>query len=238
MRLLAFLFATGLTCLQPGAGHAQPATERDRPEGGASLAAPAPRAAATTPPSPAPAVPEEDGARLAVPPAGDVPPSPEPPADSSAADRPPSPPRVELAYARYRFADGYGGGGVHALQFGGYLPTGALRLGGYGEMGMRDYSLADSTDAIVRATAVAGYQHLAGLGGLRPFAAVVGTGGVLFGKRFSTPLSHTMWGAGLEIGADVLLVERLWAGASFTWIRLTMDGLRYDLLMIRLRVGL
>jgi hypothetical protein len=238
MRLLAFLFAMGLTCLQPGTGRAEPAPERDRPEGAAALAAPAPRAAAKTPPVPAPGVPEEDGARLATPPPGDLAPSPEVPADSSAAARPPSPPRVELGYARYRFADGYGGGGVHALHFGGYMPTGALRLGGYGEMGMRDYSLADSTDAILRATVVAGYQHLAGLGGLRPFAAVVGTGGVMFGKRFSTPLSYTMWGAGLEIGADVLLVERLWAGASFSWIRLTMDGLRYDLLMIRLRMGL
>jgi hypothetical protein len=90
----------------------------------------------------------------------------------------------------------------------------------------------------VRGAVVAGYQHLEGLGPLVPYLAAVGTGGVLFGKRFATPVSHTMWGAGFEIGADVVMVGRLWAGASFSWIRLTMDSLRYDLLMIRLRIGL
>lgn len=147
-------------------------------------------------------------------------------------------PRVELGYARYRFSDGHGGGGVHAVHFGGYLPTGPARLGMHGELGLRDYSPGLSSDAIVRASVVAGYQQLHGLGPVVPYAVVVGTGGVLFGKRFHSAVSHTLWGAGLEVGTDVNLVRDLWAGLSLSWIRISMRDLHWNLLMLRVRVGL
>lgn len=147
-------------------------------------------------------------------------------------------PRVELTYAHYRIGDGYDGGGVHALQFGGYLPTGPARLGLYGELALRDYSLGPSSDAIVRGAVVAGYQQLEGLGPVVPYVVGVGTVGVMFGKRFHSTVSETMWGAGLEFGADVNLVRNLWTGLGFSWIRITMRDLRWDLLMVRLSIGL
>lgn len=195
-------------------------------EGGSGLAAPTPR----PPEAPSEArPPDETGQGLD---------APEP---SEGADEPEEAwrgPRVELGYARYRFSDGHGGGGVHALHFGGYLPTGPARLGMHGELGLRDYSSGFSSDAIVRASVVAGYQQLHGLGPVVPYAVVVGTGGVLFGKRFHSPVSHTLWGAGLEVGADVNLVRDLWAGLSLSWIRITMRDLHWNLLMLRVRVGL
>lgn len=196
-------------------------------EGPAGLAAPPPRG------TPADV---EGGARLAAPPAAAEP--SEEALRLEASGTPWQGPRVELGYARYRLGDGYGGGVVHGAQFGGYLPTGRARLGLHGEMAGREYAPGMSTDLIVRATVVAGYQHVADGWPVLPYAAWVGTGGVLFGKRFATATSHTLWGAGMEIGADVPVVAPFWVGASFSWIRMTMDGLRYDLFILRLRVGL
>ncbi|MFW6050585.1 MAG: hypothetical protein ACODAU_05395 [Myxococcota bacterium] len=198
-------------------------------EPGSALGRPSPAAVPAAPEGP-----DEGPGALAVPRPGQRPAEPEAGEDEAWQG-----PRVELGYARYRFSDGHQGGGVNALQFGGYLPTGAARLGMYGELGMRDYSLEPSaSDAIVRGAVLAGYQQLRGLGPIVPYAVAVGTGGVLFGKRYHTPVSHTIWGAGLELGADVRMVGRLWGGVAFSWIRLTMRDLSWDLVMLRLRIGL
>lgn len=231
---------------------AVPARADRSPEGGRALSVPLPRPAPAEPrPAPGPA-PSAQG-RPASPPAGDAaghlreggarldPPTARDgsiPAVEGEREEEWKGPRVELGYARYRFSDGNGGGSVNALHFGGYLPTGAARLGMYGELALRDYTLEPGSDAIVRATLVAGYQHWRDLGPFVPYLVAVGTGGVLFGKRFHTPVSHTLWGAGLELGADLNLVGNLWAGGSFSWIRVTMRGLSWDLVMFRVRVGL
>jgi len=145
-------------------------------------------------------------------------------------------PRVELGYAHYALADGYGGGDVHAALFGGFVPTGVVRLEGWAEAGSRSYSLAQN-DALIRATVLVGYQHLP----LRPFvpyAGVVGTVGILIGKRFRTPVSHFFGGAGLEIGADVNLVRTLYVGLGLAYLRVSKQAVGHDLWMLRLRVGL
>lgn len=145
-------------------------------------------------------------------------------------------PRVELGYTHYVIVDGFGGGDVHAGFFGGYLPTGALRLGGSAELGGRDYSLGQS-DLVLRATIVAGYQHLP-TRPIVPYAAVVATAGVVLGKRFRTPVAHPLGGAGLEIGADLNLVRTLYVGVGLSYVRAALDGPGYDLWVIRLRIGL
>jgi hypothetical protein len=228
--LMAALLCVGALVVRAGPAGAQGASTR---EGGARLAAPPPRA-------PTPVASEEGGAGLSAPPPSVRPVAP-PEADMDDPDAALEGwqgPRVELGYVRYRIGDGHGGGVVHGAQFGGYLPTGPARLGLHGELAGRDYSLGRSTDMLVRGTVVAGYQHVGRGWPVVPYVAVVGTGGVLFGKRFATAMTNTLWGAGFEIGADAPLKAPLWVGASFAWIRLTMDNLRYDLWVLRIRMGL
>ena len=145
-------------------------------------------------------------------------------------------PRVELGYTHYAIVDGFGGGDVHAGFFGGYLPTSSLRLGGSAELGVRDYSLGQS-DALLRASVVAGYQHLS----TRPFVpyvVAVGTAGILLTKRFRTPGSDAIFGAGLEVGADLNLYRTLYVGVGLAYQRASVGGLGHDLWVIRLRIGL
>lgn len=211
-----------LSCVAVGPGRARAQSQGPAPETAFALSTP--RVLSS----------REIGSRLSVPGLAPPPASTEPEHPASEWQGP----RVELGYSRYRLSDGYGGGLVQGFNFGGYLPTGAARLGMYGELAVRDYSLGQTQDAIVRAAVMAGYQQWKGLGPFVPYVVAVGTGGVLFGKRYHTPVSQTLWGAGLELGADVALVRHLWAGASFSWLRITMRGLHWDLYLIRLRVGL
>jgi hypothetical protein len=143
---------------------------------------------------------------------------------------------VELGYTHYAIVDGFGGGDVHSGVFGGYLPTGSIRLHAAAELGVRDYSIGQD-DAVVRGHVLAGYQRLVGRRFL-PYGAVVGTLGALIGKRFHTPLTHALFGAGLEVGADLLLVRSLFVGMGLSWVRASIRGLGYDLYAIRLRIGL
>src|SRR5687768_17143836 len=72
---------------------------------------------------------------------------PAPPAEES----PPwTGPRVELGWAHYVLSDGYGGGGVHAFTFGGWLPLRRVRAGAWAELGSRDYRLGQN-DLLLRA---------------------------------------------------------------------------------------
>jgi hypothetical protein len=144
--------------------------------------------------------------------------------------------RVELGYTHYSLADGAGGGKVHAATFGGYVPTGVLRLGGYAEGGSRQYELGGD-DLLLRATVLAGYQHL-GWRPFVPFIAAVATVGVVIGERFHTSVSSVVGGGGLEAGADLRLVRNLWAGLSLAYMRVGMQGLGFDLLVLRVRIGL
>ncbi|MEM9192146.1 MAG: hypothetical protein AAGF12_23440 [Myxococcota bacterium] len=145
-------------------------------------------------------------------------------------------PRVELGYAHYSISDGFGGGDVNSVTFGGYLPTGPLRFGAYAEYGGRAYELAQN-HGLIRATLLAGYQHFGWLP-LVPYAAVVGTLGFVFGKRFSTPFALPMGGAGLEVGADLNLTGTLFLGMSLSYIRASFDSGGYDLFSVRVRIGL
>lgn len=145
-------------------------------------------------------------------------------------------PRVELGYAHYAIVDGFGGGDVNAGLFGGYLDTGVARLGASLELGARDYALAQD-DAVVRASILAGYQHL-DWAPFVPYAGAVATVGWVIGKRFRTPVSRTLWGGGLEIGADVNLVRSLYVGVGLSYLRIGLSGTGRDLWVLRLRVGL
>lgn len=185
--------------------------------------------------------PRESGATLAEPPPG-VPPrrrrrrrrapeAAEQPAERFEWDGP----RVELGWARYAIADAWGGGTVDTATFGGFVPTGAVRLGGYAELGVREYTLA-ADDAVFRGTLLGGYQHLGG--DLVPYACLAGSLGLVVGKRFHTPQSRVIAGLGLEAGLDLRLVKTLFVGASLSYQRATMNDLAYDLFTLRLRIGL
>lgn len=163
---------------------------------------------------------------------------PAPDATRDAADeRPPwDGPRVELGYSHFVLPDGYGGGAVHAGAFGGYLSTSPVRLGAWAELGAREYQL-DADDFLARASVIAGYQHVA-FRPFLPYVGVVGTVGVAVGERYHTPESYLFGGAGLEVGADVNLVNNLWTGVGVAYLRVSMQGHGYDLFVLRLRVGL
>jgi hypothetical protein len=158
----------------------------------------------------------------------------EPPGDSEETEW--SGPRVQLGYLHYVLTDGYEGGSVHAGSFGGYLPTGPLRLGVEGHAGTRDYALAE-TDLVLMATAMVGYQHTR-LGPVAPYAGLVGAAGILLGKRFHTPVSHGLGGMGLEVGLDVPMVRTLHANVGFSYLRASMQGVGLDLYILKLRLGL
>jgi len=158
-------------------------------------------------------------------------------AEAPAVTEPWSGPRVEVGYLHYVLSDSYGGGDVNAGSFGGYLPTGVLRLGALADFGVRTYQLGPD-DAALRASALIGYQHLRKLAPLVPYAAVVGTVGLVLGKRFHTPFSSFVFGMGIEVGADLNLARSLFVGLAIGYARAGMEGLGYHLWTIRLSAGL
>jgi hypothetical protein len=179
----------------------------------------------------------ENGAALAEPPAG-VPPRRAQPVAPPADEAPPwDGPRVELGYVHYVLGDGFGGGSVHAVSFGGYLPTGQLRLGLIGEGGGRDYALGGG-DAVLRATLVAGWQGTGLIDYVVPYLAAVASCGVVVGQRFATTFASALLGLGIEIGFEVNPVRTLHFGASLAHVRADLDGLGYGLWVVRLFAGL
>jgi hypothetical protein len=146
-------------------------------------------------------------------------------------------PRVELGWAHYSLADGHGGGSVHAFSFGGYLPTKRARLGGWAELGSRNYALGQN-DLLVRAVAAAGYQHLVDYSIWLPYVVVTASMGGLFGKRFHTTQTDFIYGLGLEAGLDINLVRSLFFGLSFGYSRLAYGGVADHVFELRLRLGL
>ncbi len=145
-------------------------------------------------------------------------------------------PRVELGYSHYVLSDGLGAGSVNAGSFGGFLPLGWPRIGASIEAGVRSYENGPD-DFLGRGNLMLGYQHL-GLDRFLPYITLVGTMGVLLGKRFSTPISHMLYGAGVEIGADVNIVRSLYAGLGFSYIHASMWDVSYDLFIFKVSVGL
>jgi hypothetical protein len=180
----------------------------------------------------------EDGASLGAPEAGvrRERPRRERPEETEPAEEPWQGARIELGYTHYSLTDGAGQGKVHAATFGGYVPTGVLRLGGYAEGGGRQYGLGGD-DLLLRATVLAGYQHL-DWRPFVPFVAAVATVGVVVSERLHTTTANVVGGGGLEAGADLRLVNNLWAGLSLAYLRVGMQGLGFDLLVLRLRIGL
>jgi hypothetical protein len=147
-------------------------------------------------------------------------------------------PRVELAYRLYSLRDDQGGRNANTACFSGFLPTRKFRGGGGVEAGARGYEYGDN-EGLVSGNLFAGYQHLGGdLGRVVPYVVAVGELGVLFGQRFHTPLSRTLRGAGMELGADVNLVRGLYLGLGVGFMLYTIDGLSYDSWGMRLSIGL
>ncbi len=147
--------------------------------------------------------------------------------------------RVELHYATFYLADPYGGGRTHLGGVGGYLalPVAWLRLASWAQFGVRDYPPGED-DLLLRLNVLAGYQHPAGLAVVRPYVGATLHAGVLFAKRFHTPVQSVLWGFGLEGGADVRLYGRSWVGLTLGWALARMRGATHHLLVFRARMGL
>lgn len=146
-------------------------------------------------------------------------------------------PRVELSYRLYSLSDAQGGGLVNSAAFAGFLPTRFIRAGGGVEAGARHYSYG-SADALFSGNLFVGYQHLNQWAPFVPYAVLVGELGVLLEKRFHTPITHGLRGAGVEVGGDVNLIRSLYVGVGLSFMLYTMDDLAYETLGLRLSVGL
>jgi len=146
-------------------------------------------------------------------------------------------PRVFLGYGRLPLDDGFGQGTAHEGAFGGYAPTGRVRLGAYAALGIRRYALGDD-DLLLRASVEVGYQHLPRRGPVVPFLVLEGTVGGLIGKRFSTTVPRGLFGMGPVAGVDVELTRGLHLGVSIGWLRVSLAGRSHDLALFRVRVGL
>jgi hypothetical protein len=167
----------------------------------------------------------------------DTPPSSDTDTEADPNDsRPFAGPAVELGYTHYNLSDGYGGGDVHAGTFGGFLPFGPIRLGGWAELGARSYALADD-DLLIRANIIVGYQYL-GFLPFAPYAGATATVGVAIGQRFRSSETWGFGGGGLEVGAELVLVRNLWVGVSLGYQHVAMVGSGFDLWVFRVRFGL
>jgi hypothetical protein len=146
-------------------------------------------------------------------------------------------PRVKLGYHVYSLHDRLGGGIVHAASFSGFFPTRFIRAGGGVEAGVHAYDYGGD-DGLLSGNLFVGYQHLHDLGPVVPYLVAVGELGLLFQKRYHTPLVRGVRGMGLELGADVKLVRSLHVGVGLTFMLYTMDDLAYDTFGLRLSIGL
>lgn len=146
-------------------------------------------------------------------------------------------PRVKLGYHLFSLHDALGGGVVHAAAFSGFLPTRFIRAGGGAEAGVRNYAYGGA-DGLLTGNLFVGYQHLGDLGPVVPYLVAVGELGLVFQKRYHTPLTRGLRGMGLELGADIKLVRSLHVGVGLTFMLYTMDDLAYDTFGLRLSIGL
>jgi hypothetical protein len=146
-------------------------------------------------------------------------------------------PRVKLGYHLFSLHDALGGGIVHAATFSGFLPTRFIRAGGGVEAGVRHYAYGNG-DGLLSGNLFVGYQHLGDLGPVLPYLVALGELGVVFEKRYHTPLVRGIRGMGLELGADIKLVRSLHVGVGLTFMLYTMDDLAYDTFGLRLSIGL
>ena len=146
-------------------------------------------------------------------------------------------PRVQLSYRLYSLRDALGGRLVHSAAFSGFLPTRYIRAGGGIEAGARGYDYGGG-DGLLSGNLFVGYQHLKDLGPFVPYVVAVGEVGVVFQKRYHTPLVRVLRGAGFELGASVTLVRSLFVGFGLTFMLYTMDDLSYDTFGMRLSLGL
>lgn len=224
MRLAQLGLVFGLLCVSAPA-LAQEAAPAPEEASAPDSAVPPPQAVSE---SPEQATPAEAA------PSTDLAPAPSPP------PRPGSTwtgPRVELSYRIYSLSDSNGGGAVNSAAFAGYLPTRAVRAGGGLEAGGRAYEYGP-TEGLLSSHVFAGYQHLHDLGRVVPYVVALGELGVLIGKRFHTPLTRLVRGAGVEIGADVNVVRSLYVGLGLSYMVYTIDDLSYDTFGLRLSIGL
>jgi len=167
-------------------------------------------------------------------------PAPSQAADAETASKQPSTwtgPRVELSYRVYSLSDSLGGGAVNSVAFAGFLPTRTVRAGGGLEAGGRAYQYGP-TEGLLSGHAFVGYQHLRDLGRVVPYVVALGELGVVIGKRFHTPVTRMLRGAGIEIGADVNVVRSLYLGLGLSYMVYTMDDLAYETFGLRLSIGL
>jgi hypothetical protein len=146
-------------------------------------------------------------------------------------------PRVELSYRLRSLSDSAGGGSAQTAAFAGFLPTRQFRGGGGVEGGGRAYRYG-ATEGLVSGYAFAGYQHLKDLGRFVPYLVAIGEVGALLGKRFHTPVTRLLRGAGVELGCDVNLVRSMYVGLGASFMMYTLDGLAYRSFGLRVSLGL
>ncbi len=148
-------------------------------------------------------------------------------------------PQIQMAYAYSKLADGYGGGDTHSAAFEVFVqwPLSQLRTSVLAAAGGRDFSLAGE-DFVFRGALSVGFQLTELLDPFVPHIAVVGTAGAVVGERFETTVADGYGGAGVELGAALRIVRNLHVTASFSYLRLEMDGAAFDLFELRAGFGL
>lgn len=160
-------------------------------------------------------------------------------ADDEEDDGPWPGPQIQMAYAYSKLADGYGGGDTHSAAFEVFVqwPLSQLRTSVLAAAGGRDYSLAGE-DFVFRGALSVGFQLTELLDPFVPHIAVVGTAGAVVGERFETTVADGYGGAGVELGAALRIVRNLHVTATFSYLRLEMDGAAFDLFELRAGFGL
>jgi hypothetical protein len=148
-------------------------------------------------------------------------------------------PQVQLAYSFYRLSDGYGGGDVNAAEIEAFIqfPVSELRLGVLGSLGARDYSLGGD-DLVMRAAIEVGFQLTNLLEPFVPHLSFLISFGGLIGERFETTVAHAFGGAGLALGGEVRIIRGFHLGIEGAYLRLEMDGAAFDVVMLRIALGL
>jgi len=146
-------------------------------------------------------------------------------------------PRVKLSYRLMSLRDDLGGGAVQTAGFSGFLPTRSVRAGGGVDIGGRSYD-GPGTDGFLSGNLFVGYQLLRHAEPAVPYVVAVGELGLVFGKRFHTPVSRSIRGAGVELGCDLRIVRGLSTAVGALFMMYTMDGLAYQSWGLRVSVGL
>jgi len=164
---------------------------------------------------------------------------PEEEAEDDEEDGPWPGPQIQLSYGYWKLADGYGGGDTHTASFEVFLhwPISQLRTGFLAEGGGRNLSLGGD-DLSFRGAIEIGAQLTGLIEPLVPHVSIVGTAGAIVGSRFDTTVAYAFGGAGIELGAALRIVRNLHIAASFSYLRLEMDGAGFDVFMFRAGFGL